>query len=121
MTTKLLAALFSWFLTLIGLAGPAETIGQNFSINAGDDLQSCDDIQVRSDEYEIARGDESFSIPLNRAVKVTPSQNGGVWIVGASGSDVEVHACKIAAASTAERAQQLLANVRVTNQGGTIT
>src|ERR687896_219364 len=89
MTTKLLAALFSWFLTLIGLAGPAETIGQNFSINAGDDLQSCDDIQVRSDEYEIARGDESFSIPLNRAVKVTPgSSNGPITLRDADGTFV---------------------------------
>lgn len=116
---KLLALSVSLLWTLLGFGGAAPR--QNFSVNADRDLQSCDDIEVRSDEYEIARGEETFTVPVSTPVKVTPSPNGGVWIVGSGGGDVEVSACKITAASSIERAQQLLANVRVQNQGATIT
>jgi hypothetical protein len=121
---KRLAALLSLFWAILGFGGaPAGApFEQTFSVNVRDDeVAGCQDLEVRSDEDEIARDEEQFTIPVGSPVRLTPSQNGGVWIIGSTGGDVEVHACKIAAGSTGERAQQLLGQIRLQNQGGTIS
>jgi hypothetical protein len=84
-------------------------------------LAGCEDIRVTSHEYEIARAEEAFTLPASTAVRVTPSTNGGVWTVGSTARDVEVEACKIAAALDLGRATGLLEDVRVSRDGGRVS
>jgi hypothetical protein len=97
------------------------TAAQHFSIGPdGRDVTSCSDLTVTSDE-EIARADESLTVPAGSPVKLAASRNGGVWIVGSQGTQVEIEACKIAVASSPDRAQELLAGIRIQQQGGGVS
>jgi hypothetical protein len=94
---------------------------QHFNVNLeGDDPSGCADLTVTSDD-EIARADESLALPAGSPVKVSGVRNGGVWIVGSQGTQIEVDACKIAVAASQARAQELLAGIKVQQEGGTVT
>jgi DUF4097 and DUF4098 domain-containing protein YvlB len=124
---RLVAGLFAMFCLVLelppGLPLPDGTLAaaQHFSVNLeGDDPSGCADLRVESDD-EIARGEESLALPAGSPVKVTGARNGGVWIVGSQGTQIEVDACKIAVAASQARAQEILASTKVQQQGDTVT
>jgi hypothetical protein len=99
---------------------PAHPAAQHLNIGSdGRDVSSCADLTVTSDE-EIARADETLAVPAGSPLKVTAARNGGVWIAGSQGTQVEIEACKIAVASSTARAQELLQGIRVLQQGETV-
>jgi hypothetical protein len=114
---RLLAVVFSFVCYLLGLAPPAP---QNFSINVdGREVTGCGDLYVTSD-YEIARADESVTMPVGAPVKLSAARNGGVWIVGSQAAQIEIEACKIGVGSSLSRAQEAVAGIKVQQQGDTI-
>jgi hypothetical protein len=119
-----LLALFCLVLELPpGLPLPDGTVAaaQHFSVNVeGEDPTSCADLTVTADE-EVARAEESHALPATGPAKISAARNGGVWIVGSQGTQIEVDACKIAVASSQSRAQEILAGMRVQQQGDTLT
>ena len=123
---RVLAFLFSLLCSMLGLSGspvPGGTVAasQHFNVNVeGEDPAGCDDLRVTSDQ-EIARAEESFTLPATGPAKISAARNGGVWIVGSQGTQIEVHACKIALGASQSRAQEILAGVRVQQQGDTLT
>lgn len=123
---RLLAALFAvscLVLELPGLpvSGGSVAASQHFSVNVeGDEVTGCGDISVTSDQ-EIARADESLALPAAGPAKLSAARNGGVWIVGSQGTQIDIEACKIAVASSQTRAQEILAGIRVQQQGGAVT
>jgi hypothetical protein len=123
---RLLAVFFSALCSLVGLPGfpaPSDAVEgfQQFSVNVeGDQVTGCDDFTVTADE-EIARAHESLAVSAASPVKINAARNGGIWILGSSGTQVEIEACKIALGASQERAQERLAGIRVAEQGGTVT
>lgn len=124
---RLVAVLFAMFCLVLelppGLPLPDGTVAaaQHFSVNVeGDDPTGCGDLTVTADE-EVARAEESFALPATGPAKITAVRNGGVWIVGSQGTQIEVDACKIALGPSQARAQEILAGVRVQQQGDTLT
>jgi hypothetical protein len=119
---RLLAVLLSFVWYLIGLALPGAAPGaQNFSINVdGREVTGCGDLHVTSDD-EIARADETLTMPVGAPVKLSAVRNGGVWIIGAQAAQIEIEACKIGVGSTQSRAQAAVAGVKVQQQGDTIS
>ncbi|MGH9314955.1 MAG: hypothetical protein ACRD1S_17360 [Vicinamibacterales bacterium] len=114
---RLLAGLVCLVFTL-PLPSPRTVSAQHLNIGSdGRDVTSCSDLTVTSDE-EVARANESLTAPAGSPVKLTASRNGGVWIVGSHATQVEIEACKIAVASSIDRAQELLAGIRVQQQAG---
>jgi hypothetical protein len=119
---RLLAVLLSfvWYLIALALPGAAPG-GQHFNINVdGRDVTGCGDLHVTSDD-EIARADETLTVPGGAPVKLTAVKNGGVWIVGSQAAQIEIEACKIGVGSGLSRAQQALAGIKVQQQGDTIS
>jgi DUF4097 and DUF4098 domain-containing protein YvlB len=124
---RLVAGLFAMFCLVLepvpGLPLPDGTVAaaQHFNVNLeGDDPTGCGDLTVTSDD-EIARAEESFALPATGPAKITGARNGGIWIVGSQGAQIEVDACKIAVAASQARAQELLAGIKVQQQSGTVT
>jgi hypothetical protein len=120
---RLLAVFVSVLCSVLGLPASSGTVAasQHFSVNVqGDDVTGCGDLTVTSDD-EIARAEESLALPAGSPVKLSAARNGGVWIIGSQGTQVEIDACKIALGSSLSRAQETLAGVRVTQQGGTVS
>ncbi len=123
---RLLAVLFSMLCSVLGLSGSPMTGGtvaasQHFSVNVeGDEVTGCGDLTVTSDQ-EVARADESLALPASGPAKLSAARNGGVWIVGSQGTQIEIEACKIAVAASQSRAQEILAGIRVQQQAGAVT
>jgi DUF4097 and DUF4098 domain-containing protein YvlB len=123
---RLLAVLFSMLCSVLGLSGSPMTGGtvaasQHFSVNVeGDEVTGCGDLTVTSDQ-EIARADESLALPASGPVKLSAARNGGAWILGSQGTQIEIEACKIAVAASQSRAQEILAGIRVQQQAGAVT
>jgi hypothetical protein len=119
---RLLAVLLSFVSHLLGFALPGAAPGaQHFSINVdGREVTGCADLHVTSDD-EIARADETITMPVGAPVKLTAARNGGVWIVGSQAAQIEVEACKIGVGSNPSRAQEAVAGVKVQQQADTIS
>jgi hypothetical protein len=83
-------------------------------------VTGCGDLNVTSDD-EIARADETITMPVGAPVKLSTLRNGGVWITGSQAAQIEIEACKIGVGSTRSRAEAAVASVKVQQQGDTIS
>jgi hypothetical protein len=121
---RLLAIFLSLIWALVGAVVPGIGHGkglQHFNVNVdGDEVYGCADIRVSSDD-EVARAEESLTLPVGSAVRLSASRNGGVWIAGSEGAQIEIEACKVAIDSSVDRAQHLLSGVKVQQEAGAIT
>ncbi len=108
-------------LTVLLLA--AVSFGQdlNTSWKHGSERTKCEDLEISSSDYEVARAEQQFTIPAGQAVNVIASKNGGVYVSGWDQPQYSVTACKAALAEKAADARQLLGQVNVVNNGGQIT
>jgi hypothetical protein len=119
---RLLAVLLAFVAHLLGFALPDAAPGaQHFNINVdGREVTGCGDLLVTSDD-EIARAEETITMPVGAPVRLSAVRNGGVWIIGSQAAQIEIEACKIGVGSSLSRAQEAVAGIKVQQQGDTIS
>ena len=105
--------------TVIALA--TGVMAQNMSTNwkHGSDRTHCEDLQITSSDYEIARSQQEFSINLTEApqLNIEGAKNGGVYVTGTDQPTYKISACKAAFAETDAEAKQILAGINVGRNG----
>ena len=98
---------------------------QNMSTNwkHGSDRSKCEDLQITSSDYEIARAEQEFSIDQKDAAQlnVEGSKNGGIYVAGWDQPTYKVSACKAAFAETDGEAKQILAGINIGRNGNQLT
>src|SRR6266581_5678570 len=114
------------FLTTISVlaltvAGMAQNM--NTSWKHGSDRTRCEDLQITSSDYEIARSEQEFSVDAKDASQfnVEGSKNGGIYVSGWDQPTYKVTACKAAFAEKDAEAKQILAGVNVGRNGARLT
>ena len=95
-------------------------MGMGLNTNTGDDVATCADIQVNSDEYEVAEAEETLA-PTAHELRITAPRNGGAWVSGNSTGAFEVRACKYALGATRADAEAALGSIRVDTSGTELT
>jgi hypothetical protein len=108
--------------TVLALAAGA--MAQNMSTNwkHGSDRTRCEDLQITSSDYEIARGEQEFTVNLSDAPQfnIEGAKNGGIYVTGWDQPTYKVTACKAAFAETEAEAKQILAGVNVGRNGASL-
>jgi len=77
---------------------------QNISVNTRNEpLERCDQLDVSYDSQPAARGEQQLSVPLADApaLTVSPTENGGVHVVGWDRAEYAITACKAAPTAAA--------------------
>ena len=118
MNRSLLTTLSVLALTLCGMAQNMSTTWKH-----GSDRTKCEDLQITSSDYEIARSEQEFSVDLKDAsqLNVEGSKNGGIYVSGWDQPSYKVTACKAAFAESDAAAKQILAGVTVGRNGASLT
>ncbi len=100
-------------------------LGQDMSTNwkHNSDRTKCEDLQITSSDYEIARSEQTFSIEAAQESQVTlsGSKNGGIYISGWEQPNYQVIACKAGFGETTAEAKQVVDGVNVSSSGGNVT
>jgi DUF4097 and DUF4098 domain-containing protein YvlB len=94
-----------------------------FNINTNNDVNSdacADHIDVYSDEYPAMVRAEELKILPNQPLRVTASRNGGIHVRTSNRSDISVKVCKVAVASTEQRAKELVDRMKLAARGNDI-
>jgi DUF4097 and DUF4098 domain-containing protein YvlB len=114
--TLALSAGFAWS---SGVAGA--THGNISTHSKSDEVRRCSDLDVEIDEEPAVTAEETLTAPggSGNVLTVRPSQNGGVYVSGASRRDFAVTTCKAVARSGSSQAQ--LDAMRTTISGGTVS
>jgi hypothetical protein len=86
---------------------------QGLSVSTDErDVTSCDQLQIRSDNRELARSEDRLTLPQRSSVvSVEAAENGGMYVYGWDRQDFGVLNCKAALSderTTAERKLQLI-------------
>jgi DUF4097 and DUF4098 domain-containing protein YvlB len=86
------------------------------------DSDNCQDhLDMYSDEQPAqARSEETLTFG-NQPLKVTASRNGGIHVKNWDKQEFSVKICRIAAARTESKAQQILGKIRLSGQNGSVT
>jgi len=105
------------------LATCASAQNANFNWKHGSDRTSCADLQVTSDEYEIARAEQQITVTPSEAssLNLEGSRNGGVYVSGWDRPNYQITACKVGFGENDAQAQQVLAGVNVARNGSQVT
>jgi DUF4097 and DUF4098 domain-containing protein YvlB len=85
--------------------------GHGMSINTRNDVNSdacADHISIYDDDHDsVARGEESKILP-NQPLRITAAHNGGIHLRTWDKKDISVKLCKVAAADSANKADQII-------------
>jgi hypothetical protein len=115
----------SFLTTLSVLALTVGGLAQNMNTNwkHGSDRSRCEDLQITSSDYEIARSEQEFTIDQKDAAQlnVEGSKNGGIYVAGWDQPTYKVSACKAAFAETDAEAKQILAGINIGRNGTQLT
>jgi hypothetical protein len=114
----------SFLTTLAFLALSTGAIAQNMNTSwkHGSDRTKCDDLQITSSDYEIARSEQEFSVDQKDAnqFSIEGTKNGGIYVTGWDQPTYKITACKAAFAQTEAEAKQILAGVNLGRNGASV-
>ncbi|HJQ70794.1 MAG TPA: hypothetical protein VKA70_17600 [Blastocatellia bacterium] len=97
---------------------------RGFSISTGSerDITDCSQIRMTSREGEMARTEESYTLPRSSApLQVQAPRNGGIHVEGWKGGEFSITACISAIGDTMQEAQGFLAQISVSASSGRVT
>ena len=97
---------------------------QGFSISTGPEkiISDCSQIRVTHRDAEVARTEQSYTLPRSTApLQVQAPRNGGIQVQGWKGGEFLIKACLSAAGDTAQEAQGFLAQVALSVSNGRVT
>jgi hypothetical protein len=94
--------------------------GLNVSVRTGDDVRTCDDIEVTFDDRPAVTAVDRLTAPGAQKLTVHGSRNGGVYVFGEARQDFAISVCK-AAAPASRGGPDSLDQVRASLSGGTLT
>jgi len=116
----LLVALFS---ALPGLAFAHDGHHHGLSVSTEDrEVTSCDQLQVRSDNREVARSEERLTLPPSSSlIRVEAAENGGIYVYGWDRQDFGVLNCKAAVSDERTTAENKLQQIKTSSEGGHLT
>jgi hypothetical protein len=86
-------------------------------LSVSGDGDKCLDLKVRS-EGEVARAEESFTLPKTQPLAIDATTRGGIRVRGWDRSEYSVQACKIAVAETRAGAESDLKGISVKQASG---
>lgn len=109
------------FLAVAALVASAPAQDMNTRWKHGSDRTKCEDLQITSSDFEIARTEQTFTVEGKQDVNLEGSRNGGVYVSGWDQPNFQVTACKAGFAEKMDRAKELVAGVNVAASGGKIT
>ena len=103
--------------TVLALAvgGMAQSMSTNWK--HGSDRSKCEDLQITSEDYEIARAEQEISVTDAHQLVLDGSKNGGIYVSGWDQPSYKVTACKVAFAERDSEAKQILAGINVGRNG----
>jgi Putative adhesin len=109
--------------TVLALAAGAMAQNMSTSWKHGSDRSRCEDLQITSSDYEIARSEQEISVDLKDAPQfsVDGSKNGGIYVTGWDQPTYKVTACKAAFGANDAEAKQILAGVNIGRNGAQLT
>jgi hypothetical protein len=94
--------------------------GSGFNVNVSEDARDCSDIRITADD-EVARAEERATFDASTGVSLAAAQNGGLYVTGGTGSDIEVLICKAAIGDDAAEAQRRLDQITVTKDRASLS
>jgi DUF4097 and DUF4098 domain-containing protein YvlB len=86
------------------------------------EVTSCDQLEIRAGNREIARSEERLSLPqTSSVVRVEAAENGGMYVYGWDRQDFGVLNCKAAASDERTTAEYKLQQIKTSSEGGHLT
>jgi len=88
-----------------------------------DEVAGCSQIHMNFDDRETVRGEQHLTIPSSegQTLSVRAAENGGIRVIGGSGSEYDVTVCKAAAGHDRESAQGRLAAISASVHGSELS
>lgn len=93
------------------------------SVSTGDrDVTSCDQLQIRADDRELARSEDRLTLPQTSSiVRVDAAENGGMYVYGWDRQDFGVLNCKAALSDERATAERKLLQIKTSFNAGRLT
>jgi len=86
------------------------------------DVTSCDQLQMRSDNRELARSEDRLTLPATATtVRVEAAENGGIYVYGWDRQDFGVLNCKAALSDERTKAEYKLQLIKTSFEGAHLT
>jgi len=86
------------------------------------DVTSCDQLQIRSEDREVARSEERLTLPqTSSTVRIESAENGGIYVYGWDRSDFGVLNCKAAISDEGTTAERKLQQIKTSFDAGRLT
>lgn len=106
--------------SLVLVPRPAAADDMNVSVRRGQEVRTCDDLEVTFDGRPAVTAVDRLTAPGAQKLTVHGSRNGGVYVSGEARQDFAISVCRAAAPASAGGASSL-EQVRATLTGGTLT
>jgi DUF4097 and DUF4098 domain-containing protein YvlB len=114
-------ALFAPLLMFAFSMASAGQVSMSITTNGDQQLESCEDIQVRINNRDAARDEDRLSLrDLKGPLHISMPESGGVQIQGTDSRELSVLACKAVAARPEEKTRQLLDGISVRLTDGSL-